>query len=85
MKKPWQIMKRSVFGLLGLILLMAVGGFSCRTYRLHELAKSVQTPNGINEALFVKIGGIDQWITIRGQNRDNPVVLFLHGGRASHF
>jgi pimeloyl-ACP methyl ester carboxylesterase len=30
--------------------------------------------------LFVPIGGINQWITISGQNRDNPVVLFLHGG-----
>ena len=25
--------------------------------------------------LFVRIGGIDQWITIRGQDRDKPVVV----------
>jgi pimeloyl-ACP methyl ester carboxylesterase len=34
----------------------------------------------IDEELFVGIGGIDQWITIKGQDRHNPVVLFLHGG-----
>ena len=34
----------------------------------------------IAERSFVRIGGIEQWITIRGANRDNPVVLFLHGG-----
>ena len=34
----------------------------------------------VHEEAFVKIGGIDQWITINGENRDNPVVLFLHGG-----
>jgi pimeloyl-ACP methyl ester carboxylesterase len=34
----------------------------------------------IEEARFVPIGGIDQWITINGQNRSNPIVLFLHGG-----
>jgi len=37
-------------------------------------------PAGINESFFVTVGGIDQWITIRGQNRTNPVLLFLHGG-----
>jgi pimeloyl-ACP methyl ester carboxylesterase len=28
---------------------------------------------------YVKIGGIDQWIQIRGEDRDNPVILFVHG------
>lgn len=36
--------------------------------------------NHIDESAYVKIGGIDQWITIRGQDRNNPVLLFLHGG-----
>jgi len=30
--------------------------------------------------MFVQIGGINQWITINGDDRNNPVVLFLHGG-----
>jgi pimeloyl-ACP methyl ester carboxylesterase len=34
----------------------------------------------INEEVFVRIGGIEQWITIKGHDRNNPVVLFLHGG-----
>lgn len=29
---------------------------------------------------YVKIGGIDQWLTIRGESCGNPVVLFVHGG-----
>jgi proline iminopeptidase len=28
----------------------------------------------------VRIGGIDQWIEVRGQNVNNPILLFLHGG-----
>lgn len=43
-------------------------------------AYAVKSPAGIDEASFVRIGGIEQWITIRGQNRANPVLLFLHGG-----
>jgi pimeloyl-ACP methyl ester carboxylesterase len=34
----------------------------------------------IHEESFVRIGGIDQWITVTGQDRDNPVLLLLHGG-----
>jgi pimeloyl-ACP methyl ester carboxylesterase len=34
----------------------------------------------VKEEMFVRIGGIDQWITIKGNDRNNPVVLFLHGG-----
>jgi pimeloyl-ACP methyl ester carboxylesterase len=30
--------------------------------------------------MFVPIGSIEQWITIKGTDRSNPVVLFLHGG-----
>jgi len=41
---------------------------------------AISSPKGIDEAQFVKIGGIEQWITIRGWDRDNPVLLFLHGG-----
>ncbi len=41
---------------------------------------AITTPNGIDEARYVEIGGIQQWITIRGENRNNPVLLFLHGG-----
>lgn len=41
---------------------------------------AIPSPKGIDEASFVTIGGIEQWITIRGWDRDNPVVLFLHGG-----
>src|SRR5688500_983969 len=35
---------------------------------------------GVDEGLFVPINGMDHWITLRGQDRGNPVILFLHGG-----
>jgi proline iminopeptidase len=34
----------------------------------------------IEDASFITIGGIEQWVTIRGEDRRNPVLLLLHGG-----
>ena len=41
---------------------------------------AITNPNGIDEAKYVEVGGIEQWITIRGEDRKNPVLLLLHGG-----
>ena len=37
-------------------------------------------PGGIYEEQYVSIGGIEQWVTIHGEDRSNPALLFLHGG-----
>jgi proline iminopeptidase len=42
--------------------------------------RKIVTPNGIERAEAVDIGGIKQWVTIRGTDRRNPVLLVLHGG-----
>jgi len=36
--------------------------------------------DAVEEAGLVSIGGIQQWISVRGRSKDNPVLLFLHGG-----
>ena len=38
--------------------------------------------HAIDESGFIRIGGIDQWISIRGSDARNPAILFLHGGPA---
>src|SRR5262249_2364468 len=43
----------------------------------------IVAPNGIQESYTARIGGIDQWINVRGQDKGNPIVLFVHGGPAS--
>ena len=37
---------------------------------------AMSSANGIDEGTYVTIGGIDQWITIRGEDRSNPVLYF---------
>jgi len=82
MGKIWKIAKLTLLSVLVLIVILTGGGLAYRAYRHHELAKAtaIDSVNGIDESFFSKIGGIDQWISIRGQNRDNPILLILHGG-----
>lgn len=44
------------------------------------ICKSVTDKTKLNEKSYVVIGGIKQWITIKGDSCTNPVVLFVHGG-----
>jgi len=41
---------------------------------------AIDSAKGVDEAMYVHLGGIDQWVTIRGEDRQNPVLLFVHGG-----
>jgi len=42
--------------------------------------RKIMTPNGVEGMEKVRIGGINQWVSIRGTDRRNPVVLYIHGG-----
>src|SRR5437016_3839726 len=44
------------------------------------LVHAQRSAQRIEEASFMTIGAIEQWVTIRGDDRGNPVLLLLHGG-----
>lgn len=50
--------------------------------RLADLQR-IHTPEGVEEVEQVEVNGSKQWISIRGLNRANPVLLLLHGGPGS--
>jgi proline iminopeptidase len=43
-------------------------------------ARKIVSPNGIERLQMVRIGAIEQWVSIRGYDKRNPVLLFIHGG-----
>ncbi|MBP1929174.1 pimeloyl-ACP methyl ester carboxylesterase [Methanolinea mesophila] len=37
-------------------------------------------PDSIAEIRYLRLGGIDQWVMMRGEHITNPPLVFLHGG-----
>lgn len=48
-------------------------------------SRALHTADAIETLEEVPIGGIGQWIEIRGESAKNPVLLFIHGGPGSAF
>jgi pimeloyl-ACP methyl ester carboxylesterase len=67
--------------LAGLIALAVVAALGYRRVCQRRAARAlvIGSPHGIAESGYVTIGGIGQWIQIRGEDVGNPVLLFLHG------
>lgn len=40
----------------------------------------IATPNGVDETFEAELGGVRQVVNVRGADRANPIILFLHGG-----
>src|SRR3546814_5597045 len=43
----------------------------------------IVTPNGVQETFEVTLGGARQVVNVRGSDRDNPILIFVHGGPRS--
>jgi pimeloyl-ACP methyl ester carboxylesterase len=81
---------RPTHAVAGLLLsLLCVSANAEETPGPHNRAEATQiisdlrritTPQGIERLQKVRIGGIDQWVSVRGTDPRNPVLLMLHGG-----
>jgi hypothetical protein len=61
-RKLWRIAKISLLSLLGFLVTIIICALSYRAIRQHQnsTALAVHTPNGIDEAMLVPLGGINQ-------------------------
>lgn len=75
------VIKWIAYILVGAILLAFI---SLQVYKIYlKNSTKIETPNGISSLEEITLGGIKQWIFIRGEDKDNPVLIFLHGGPGS--
>lgn len=79
--KIWKVLKFVLLGSLAVILLLSLARVvvQANIKSTHRIA----TANGIDEEIVVDIGGIKQYLYLRGQDKDNPIILVLHGGPGS--
>ena len=40
----------------------------------------IVTPRGVQDDFVATLGGVPQAVSVRGADRDNPILLFVHGG-----
>ncbi|HSH39663.1 MAG TPA: alpha/beta hydrolase [Chthoniobacterales bacterium] len=77
-----KILKRGALTIVGVLLLVIVALLVMRAVRQNQISRAIAIPSppGIDSLEQVQLGGVTQWIHIRGHNRANPLLLMLHGG-----
>lgn len=76
-----------LFPILLTIAAVIGAGFAWRAWlQGREAARQrIAVPPGVDEAGFVEINGQAQWVSIRGEDRANPILMLVHGGPGSGF
>src|SRR2546423_11087796 len=75
-------MKRVMFWSIAILALLVLALIVLRAYEQSQIAKriAITSPNGIASLEKVRLGGVGQWVQIRGEDRTEPILLFLHSG-----
>jgi pimeloyl-ACP methyl ester carboxylesterase len=71
-----------MFWSLAILAVLTLAMIALRAFEQRKIAKeiTITSPTGIASLEKVRLGGIDQWIQIRGHDRTKSILLFLHSG-----
>jgi pimeloyl-ACP methyl ester carboxylesterase len=74
-------------GAAGVVGAAVAGGLGYRALRRARASRLLRLagPHALAEEHFLRLGGVEQWVGIRGEDRRNPVLLVLHGGPGSPY
>lgn len=77
------IARRFIVIPLALILCIMIStllGVRLLVQDIHQAAGKITSQRGIDQKSYIRLNGAHQWITIRGQDRNKPILFYLHGG-----
>lgn len=72
-----------------LVFIVLISVFSCSSNQAEAIEKITLHPScqpksnetaELNEAQYVPIGGVSQWVSIKSKDCSNPIILMVHGG-----
>ncbi|GFI03807.1 MAG: alpha/beta hydrolase [Lachnospiraceae bacterium] len=77
-KLPIRILKWTggIAGMIFIIISIFMAG--CRNINYINHYRMIE--DGVDEGIYVTLGGQEQYVLIRGMDKDNPVIIYLHGG-----
>ncbi|WP_311775681.1 alpha/beta fold hydrolase [Enterococcus gilvus] len=67
-------------GALGMLILVVLGIILIAFSQLMAATPKIAKENSIAELRKVQLNGRKEWVSIRGENRNKPLLLFLAGG-----
>ena len=77
-----RVLKWALVSIVGFVALAVVAALAFRAYERSQVRTrtKIDAQTGIESLEKVKLGGIEQWILIRGHDRSKPLMLVVHGG-----
>ncbi len=82
MSRTLKFIKYLLISIAALAVLLTSSGLLYTAYQKNQArsAFAINSLSGIESLEKVVLGGAEQWISIRGEDDSNPVLLYLHGG-----
>lgn len=68
----------SIVGVAFIVISFFIGARNINYFNHYYL---IQT--GVDEGIYIEIDGQEQYLLVRGADKSNPVIIFLHGGPSS--
>lgn len=68
-------------GIIFLVMVLGIGLLIVRVFQMKDIQQAIkiESRDGIEEETVIEVGGIPQYLNIRGKSKKNPIILLLHG------